>query len=374
MKTVQLKAFCDIDEKFSLTIPKSVKEIKYCYSKKCPGLVSLQLANDTLWNQLEKFEICPNLEDICVGGVMNFHLPDIKGISDIFISVNDVLFRRNSNLDECREFLEKISEKANLHAIWKKYDKDVKSKLEESGFIDYFKDCYVVDSFKNSFGRKVMSREYFDNTIKSSILNCYPTDQYSKYEDIVLISDENISYDEGNWFYQLHFDTDNTIQHELSNNPCMITRSFDDILRCLDTVERSHKLKLIGKTILYDFAPFVFNTKYDQYIEADPDIVIEGSSFLFDRVGGRWYERIYIDELINRGGIQVKELTEDTDYLVVDPSRSSDKHIMKCLKLWEKCLHTNIILMTDLEIHFLNAYGFVPEINGNFYNPSHLQR
>lgn len=361
VETVYLEAFKDVGEEFNLIIPETIKEIITSYSGFCRGLVSLQIPCDTAKKMLCGFACCPNLKEICVDGAMTFSVPDTIGFSDIFVAVNDVLFWENSNYDKCREFLEKLKKRATLHAIWRKCDKDVKSKLEESGLKSFFKDCYVVDSLENEFNYKVMAYEYFGRVIEKNILEQYPSNEDCSYRDIVLISGENIFYDKGSWFYQLYFDPNGNSGHEHLATFYGTSDNFEDVIRYIDEVELKVKLKHIVTTRLREVKPFIYNSKYSQYIETNPNIVVENSTFRFDRVGGRWNERKLLDELINRGGIIAKDVTMNTDYLVIDPDRSTDKPILKALKFREKDSNIQIILIDDLEKHFLDTYGFKAE-------------
>ena len=68
-----------------------------------------------------------------------------------------------------RRLLDALSEDRNLYAIWPTLDEDVEEKLERSGLKSYFKKCFACDSFEKDFGKEIMSRDYYLETLRKSI-------------------------------------------------------------------------------------------------------------------------------------------------------------------------------------------------------------
>ncbi len=86
-----------------------------------------------------------------------------------------------------RKLLDALSEGRNLYAIWSTLDEDVEEKLELSGLKSYFKKCFVCDSFEKDFGKEIMSRDYYLETLSKDLdelsgKSCAPVWFISDYE------------------------------------------------------------------------------------------------------------------------------------------------------------------------------------------------
>ena len=126
-----------------------------------------------------------------------------------------------------RKLLDALSDGRNLYAIWSTLDEDVEEKLELSGLKSYFKKCFVCDSFEKEFGREIMSREYYTETLRKGI------DELSGklYAPIWFISDHEGFYKKCYFNKIIYYDPHRLIGWEL---PCgYVVKNYEEILQLI---------------------------------------------------------------------------------------------------------------------------------------------
>jgi hypothetical protein len=343
-------AFDGVSEKFNLTVPESVNEISYSAFFRCPGLTALSLSRDLAKGYITRFETCPNLHDLVISDVMKISVSELEHVNDIVISVKDILFS-DKVFDEgkCRNLLESLGKDCNLHAIWSSRDKSVASKLEKTGLKQYFKNCFEVDSFENNFGKKIMSGEFFINTVKAEVKKQYADDPHRYYNcDMLILSDKYGSYQKGTWFSTVFYDPDNEISWELPSDGYVV-HDFDGILNAVANNNLLYKLEKIKFKVETEFSAYEWLGKYEQYLTRNPEISFENSVFVFNGFSQNERDIGLITKAIDKGGIKASGVTGKTDYLVVNPLRAGETQITKALNILQKGGKIKIILKSDFE-------------------------
>lgn len=97
-------------------------------------------------------------------------------------------------------------------------------------------------------------------------------------------------------------------------------------------------------------------SKYGQYLEKDPDIIISGSKFVFTGIGlinTQQQISAALEKMKEMGGEERRAVSGKTDYLVCDPRDAGESKVNNAIEQQRKGKSVKIVLMED----FLKALG-----------------
>lgn len=245
-----------------IIIPESVTSIGISAFEGCTGLTSFTIPESVKEVFGKLFDGCVNLKQINISGTGEIVFAETPGLNEILIAVEDVLFDRKpenialspDRISECRRLLDTIGKGRNLHAIWTTMDKDTEQKLEKSGLKSYFMNCLVCDSFERDFGRKVMSRDYYFNTIEKAFKLIYPNIPYpyiKNYDAVLFISDYEGSYKKGCFYETVYYDPNKIIGWELPSG--CTAHNYDEIIKAVDYYDRQAKSENASCLVKFEF-------------------------------------------------------------------------------------------------------------------------
>lgn len=126
---------------------------------------------------------------------------------------------------ERRRLLESIGSGRYLYAVWSDSDEGMEYKLERSGLKACFKDCFICNSFERDYGKNVMAKSYYTNTIQKTV----DENRGASYVPIVLVSDYEGFYKRGGYTRIVYYDPDERIRWGLDSG--YVARNYNDIIK-----------------------------------------------------------------------------------------------------------------------------------------------